>query len=221
MILYICIFYILIIIITIFIIIYNKSINISSIQKSNNNLDEQKKNNIKLKNDIIDYKYSIFNNIIDNNFNNNKIKNYFNNNKIKNYFNLNKIIDYDYINNKKKSCCLINKQYLKDDNGIFKGDFKYEYKLITNDNDKCNPELYRSDLNQQLLVDEENNWSNLYCNNNNNNIGSCRNINKECIDFVDKQFCNKYNMIWSDKTCHDKLDYKWIDKIINNINIKK
>ena len=156
MILYICIFYILIIIITIFIIIYNKSINISSIQKSNNNLDEQKKNNIKLKNDIIDYKYSIFNNIIDNNFNNNKIKN---------YFNLNKIIDYDYINNKKKSCCLINKQYLKDDNGIFKGDFKYEYKLITNDNDKCNPELYRSDSNQQLLVDEENNWSNLYCNN--------------------------------------------------------
>jgi hypothetical protein len=44
-------------------------------------------------------------------------------------------------------------------------------------------------------------------------LGSCRNINKECIDFVDKEYCDKYHMTWSIKTCRDPLEYKWIDKI--------
>lgn len=44
-------------------------------------------------------------------------------------------------------------------------------------------------------------------------LGSCRNINKECIDFVDKDYCDRYHMTWSTKTCRDPLEYKWIDKI--------
>ena len=39
-------------------------------------------------------------------------------------------------------------------------------------------------------------------------------IKNLCIDFFDKNFCDKYNdMTWSNKTCHESLDYKWDDKI--------
>ena len=44
------------------------------------------------------------------------------------------------------------------------------------------------------------------CNENNNIYGSCRLGNKECKDFVTKDFCNKYNkMIWSNKTCNESF----------------
>jgi hypothetical protein len=43
------------------------------------------------------------------------------------------------------------------------------------------------------------------CSNENKEIGSCRRIGFECIDFVTPNDCKKYDMKWSDKTCHDKL----------------
>ena len=36
-------------------------------------------------------------------------------------------------------------------------------------------------------------------------LGSCRNGYNECIEFVDKEFCNKYNMLWSNQTCNDPI----------------
>ena len=82
--------------------------------------------------------------------------------------------------------------------------------------------LYNLNSNQQLLIDGDNNWSNDNCLVESNKIdsslgsslGSCRNINKECIDFVNKDFCDKYKMKWSDKTCQQPSEYKWIDPII-------
>ncbi len=43
------------------------------------------------------------------------------------------------------------------------------------------------------------------CTNENKEIGSCRRIGFECMDFVTPEDCKKYEMKWSDKTCHDKL----------------
>jgi hypothetical protein len=122
--------------------------------------------------------------------------------------------NYYYLHNK-KSCYIVEKKYIEDNN---KGKFIYS-KIFNKD---CNPNLYKLNSNIELYFD------------NIDNIGSCRNnnSNKECIDFVDKNKCENYNkissnyllpnkinnMIWSNKTCHDHLDYKWIDKINLNIN---
>ena len=38
-------------------------------------------------------------------------------------------------------------------------------------------------------------------------------MNKECVDFVTQDYCSKYSMKWSQKTCSDPLDYVWIDPI--------
>jgi hypothetical protein len=104
----------------------------------------------------------------------------------------------------KKTCCLIKKEYIIDHSNPNGGDFKY---IINNiKDDKCNYNLYTLNDKQQLYINDDK------CKNI-NSLGSCRNINKECIDFVDKNFCDKYNMKWSNKTCHHQLDYVWIDPI--------
>lgn len=54
--------------------------------------------------------------------------------------------------------------------------------------------------------------------NDNRILGSCRNINKECIDFVTKEYCDNYKMTFSDKTCRDPLPYIWIDKADRPVN---
>jgi len=105
---------------------------------------------------------------------------------------------------KQIDCCLLSKKYNVDN-----GQFTYTYTKLENEN--CDLKLFRLDSNKQLFFEGENNWSNEKCSNKNKIIGSCRNINKECIDFVDKEFCDKYKMVWSNKTCHDPLDYNWID----------
>jgi len=129
----------------------------------------------------------------------------------------------DPINHKK--CCLVSKVLNRDENNI--GQFKYNF--IKMENDKCNLDLYNLDNNNQLLFDGENNWSNDNCINDNinQNIGSCRRNNFECVDFIDKNICenminkntklatvtNNYNLEWSLLTCYDPL-YKKV--IINN-----
>ena len=110
------------------------------------------------------------------------------------------------------SCCLIEKKYLPDTTNRYGGSFKYKYKKLENEN--CDLKLFRLDSNKQLFYDGENGWSNEYCTNKKSNLGSCRYVNKECIDFVSKDFCKKYNMTWSsERTCHDPLEFKWIDRI--------
>ena len=47
-------------------------------------------------------------------------------------------------------------------------------------------------------------------------------MNKECIDFVNKDFCDKRKMVWSNLTCRDSLPYVWSEKINRvNRNIKE
>jgi len=113
-------------------------------------------------------------------------------------------------------CCLIEKKYLPDDNSLYRGNFKYVYN--SKENKECDPSLYEINNNQQLLIDGVNNWSNNNCNDQNTILGSCRNINNECIDFIDKQFCDKISgMVWSEKTCNNPLEYVWQDKIVRNV----
>ena len=117
-----------------------------------------------------------------------------------------------------KKCCLIEKKYVPvpDNNSLYGGNFKYNYTSL--ENEKCNIELYDVNNNKQLLIDGVNNWSNDNCSEKNTVLGSCRMINNECIDFVDKEFCSKIpGMVWSSKTCQNPLEYVWQDKITRSI----
>lgn len=98
-------------------------------------------------------------------------------------------------NLKRNKCCLVENKFIPEEGGIF----KYQTTELTGND--CDIEKYRLDNNKQIVSK---------C----NNLGSCRNNNKECIDFVTNEYCNKYNMKWSNKTCRDNLSYQWIDKDI-------
>ena len=106
-------------------------------------------------------------------------------------------------------CCLIEKKYLPDNNSMYGGNFKYVY--TSKENDDCNPSNYELNNNKQLIIGKK-------CNNTELNLGSCRMINNECVDFVDKPFCDKVpEMVWSEKTCQNPLEFVWQDKIVRNI----
>jgi hypothetical protein len=113
-----------------------------------------------------------------------------------------------------KKCCLVEKKYLPDDKSLNGGNFKYVYNI--KDKDECDQSFYDTN-NKQLLIDGVNNWSNEKCSNN-SDLGSCRMINNECVDFVNKEFCDKVpGMVWSEKTCNNPLEFVWQDRIIRNI----
>ena len=109
------------------------------------------------------------------------------------------------------NCCLVEKKYLPSPDELYEGNFKYVF--TKKSGDQCDNSQYNLSSNKQLLIDGENKWSNKFCSNTEQKIGSCRNINKECIDFVDKEFCDKYRMKWTSKTCNQPTDYTWIDPI--------
>jgi hypothetical protein len=109
--------------------------------------------------------------------------------------------DKDTTKPKPIKCCLVEKKYLPP------GKFKYEYNYFTDN--RCDPKLYNLDSNKQLMIEGENDWTNEKCME--NSLGSCRWINKECIDFVDKKFCDKYKMTWSKESCHNPLEFVWKD----------
>jgi hypothetical protein len=139
-------------------------------------------------------KCTIFSNISEKDMRYDTLKNSLNNNN-QQYF-----IDY----NQNKKCCLIEKKPLD----IYPTNLKlqetgFDYIYTKLNDDQCNPELYRLDSNTQLLFDVNNNWTEDFCTKKNKELGSCRRINKECIDFVTKDFCDQYNMEWSNKTCND------------------
>lgn len=110
----------------------------------------------------------------------------------------------------KISCCLVEKRFLPNAKEMYSGGFTYTYKKMQNEN--CNLDKFRLDNNKQLFISGHNNWSNEFCSKKNSNLGSCRYVNKECIDFVTPDFCKKYNMKWSPNTCQTPMDYKWEDK---------
>ena len=123
----------------------------------------------------------------------------------------------DYKNVQKISCCLVEKKFLPSPDDLYEGNFKYVFTKKTGLD--CDLSKYDLNSNKQILIEGDNGWSNQYCSNSAGpkQIGSCRNINKECIDFVDKNFCNKYRMKWSNKTCHQPLEFTWVDPI--NLNL--
>jgi hypothetical protein len=109
------------------------------------------------------------------------------------------------------NCCLVEKKYLPNQNELYEGNF--EYTFTTKSGSQCDTSNYNLNSNSQILIDGENGWSNSFCSIGSQKIGSCRNINKECVDFVDKKFCDKYRMTWSSKTCHQPLEFTWVDPI--------
>lgn len=111
------------------------------------------------------------------------------------YFNLQEDFEASIYDSKNNKCCLIKK--------VFTNDFGYEYTEYTGD--KCNPDLYQQNNDSQLFVDGINNWSNDNCYAGNSIIGSCRNVNKECIDFRRHEDCKPYNLKWVRRTCHNTL----------------
>lgn len=93
-------------------------------------------------------------------------------------------ISYQSVNNNNINCCLVSKDL---------NNLKYNYKKLSND--ECDINLYNINHERQLLFDGVNNWSNNYCSNNLDEqiLGSCRRDNFECVDFIDKNTCNKFN----------------------------
>lgn len=119
----------------------------------------------------------------------------------------------DYKPVAKINCCLVEEKYLPDPLNELGGSFKYKFTPLKDT--QCNLKNHRLDNTAQLFIDGYNGWSNESCKEPNNTqaiLGSCRNINKECIDFVTNEFCTKYKMTWSPTTCKDPMKYKWVDR---------
>lgn len=141
--------------------------------------------------------------------------------------------------NNSSPCCLVEKEYIYDTTAPNNGRFDYTYKII-NDENKCKYGLYNlnnnknnlfinndvlfTDNNDKLLYKIDKNiyttnndniivWSNKMCSNKTSPLGSCRFANKECLDFIVKEQCDKLKMEWSEKTCNEGLKFKFIDRI--------
>ena len=117
------------------------------------------------------------------------------------------------IKNDDVKCCLIENKYVQagdnDADKLFGGIYKYKYTKMQGN--QCKPKYH--DSNKQIFIDGQNNWSNNNCDENNKITGSCRLANKECIDFVDKVYCDKYKMTWRKETCHQPFTFKWVDRV--------
>jgi hypothetical protein len=101
--------------------------------------------------------------------------------------------NYSLLKNDSKNCCLVNKDIYND----------YNFEKLYG-NEQCNVNSYDLNENRQLLIDGVNGWDNNYCANNLDNqpLGSCRNNNKECVNFINKTKCESINGLeWSEKPC--------------------
>lgn len=122
------------------------------------------------------------------------------------------------------NCCLVTKK--------FNGDYYYEYQKMSGN--KCNTDLYILDKNKELLFDGINGWSNGACKNKIgqdldyiNKLGSCRNNNFECKDFILEDKCNEYknnsNLNLNEfkgNTINDLITFLDKKSLINKSNIK-
>ena len=107
---------------------------------------------------------------------------------------------YDNIYSSKK-CCTISKKVIPN-NFI-----EYEYKI--NSGESC-PRNYNNNMrtifSDEIVDDDTFDIEN--CNPNNEIFGSCRTMGAfECLDFVTKNECDKYGMVWSKETCSRPLPY--------------
>tara|TARA_B110000879_G_C10993602_1_gene440288 strand:+ start:462 stop:878 length:417 start_codon:yes stop_codon:yes gene_type:complete len=112
-----------------------------------------------------------------------------------------KIDNTYYLNSSEKKCCLVKK--IVDKNGFF-----YHY-IPT----KCDNTLEKNLNNERLLTNKQFplKLCNYYDNLNKKfpqKLGSCRNVNHECFDFINKKTCDKYNMRWSSVPCNMPIIYK-------------
>ena len=109
----------------------------------------------------------------------------------------------EYFSNiKQQKCCLIQKRLSKDNK------FKYIYTPLTGS--YCNYNNLSSN-NEELYFDGFNNWNNDNdCKETSNLLGSCRHINKECVEFVKKDVCDKVKtMIWTPNiSCNNNIYIK-------------
>ena len=84
-----------------------------------------------------------------------------------------------------KKCCLVSKELDRD-----KKTFVYKYKKL----DNCNLSDLNSSNNKEINFEKK-------C----GKLGTCRNYNNECKEFMTKEECDKFGMTWDDKTtCFDK-----------------
>jgi len=102
--------------------------------------------------------------------------------------------DYTEINISNK-CCVINKKF--NDNKV-----EYTYKVSNNCDgmyDNNTRTIKEGDIIDETSFSLEN------CNKEKSNLGSCRHVGFECIDFMTLKDCNIKGMTWSKLTCQEQL----------------
>lgn len=117
---------------------------------------------------------------------------------MENYYFINEL-DKKGINSK---CCLVEKKY--DEKGFYyhyiktncenKPDFINKSRLLTNKQfpyKLCN--YYELNKKKNKKFPER--------------LGSCRRIDRECVDFVNKKTCDKYDMRWEPVPCNTPIKY--------------
>jgi len=104
---------------------------------------------------------------------------------------------------KSNKCCLVKKE-------LNNNNFKYTYTAYNNLD--CDINNFALDHNNELLTDGINHWNNNECKNDTNILGSCQHYNFECIDFVDKETCNKYNEQMPPDPLNRKITFNWSNK---------
>jgi hypothetical protein len=101
-----------------------------------------------------------------------------------------------------RKCCKVSKVW--NNQATFNNDNYYKYHFEINNN--CDP-VYDSNI-RIINPDEIINNKPFTIDNCNEslNLGSCRKIGFECLDFMTQDECSKYdNMIWSKKLCNQDL----------------
>jgi len=99
-----------------------------------------------------------------------------------------------------KNCCLVNKVFDEK-----KNNFVYQYKKLNS----CKSNDLRNTHMHNIFIDNVNNWSNSNCQQPETNkeiLGSCKNVNFECKDFMTKEECQKFNMEWYKDSCQAKYN---------------
>ena len=109
----------------------------------------------------------------------------------------------NYDDLKSNKCCLVKKE-------LDYNNFKYTYKKYNNL--ECDIDNFVLDQNNQLLFDGINNWDNNECKNDTTKLGSCKHYNFECIDFVDKETCDNYNNKMPSDPLNRKITFTWSNK---------
>lgn len=112
-----------------------------------------------------------------------------------------------FLNKNETKCCTIDKKF--NENGFY-----YDY-TKTDCKNKDNVKEFTNQINSsRLLTNDEYPYnlcklsdSNKLINTDPVKLGSCRRVDRECIDFVNKQTCDKYNMRWEPVTCNTPIQY--------------